>query len=251
MHSEQITERALKATQTASQLVFAERLKELAIESYDSKAESCNRQRASIDLNNTQPCQGIDTARAITNSSFARLSPQPRRPADAGASFHVPEQDKPKFEEAIYSKLPRVGVPRPSEDADMLWSLFSDNENKAMSGRLFQQYLAATAAYQHQQITGVPLQSSLVNSQGWCRSIRISAITKDIGVQSSEEAIAKDLIRRCNRIVPGVILSFPQDKIKTYNFNGTTAYQLEPQVNPKLVPQQLAQFKHPHSPLSQ
>lgn len=190
VHSEQITERALKATQAASQLVYAERLKDLAIESYDSTAESCNRQRATMDLDNTQPCQGIDTARAITNSSFARLSPQPRRPADASAPFHVQEQGKPKFEEAICSKLPRVGVPRPTEDADRLRSLLTNNENKAMSGRPLQQYLAATAAYQHQQITGVPLQSSLFNSQEWCRSIRISAITKDIGVQSSEEAVA-------------------------------------------------------------
>ena len=43
----------------------------------------------------------------------------------------------------------------------------------------------------------------------------------------------------------------PKDKIRTYKARGREAYQLEPLFNPDLVPQLLATFNLPDSPLNQ
>jgi len=108
----------------------------------------------------------IDTHRTITKSSVARLNPEPRRPADAGALFHVEEQDKQTFREAVYTTLPRVGQPRPTTDYDSLKQKLAANKDvPPFSSKGFDLLLASSAAYQHPQVTGVPLQASLVNSQ--------------------------------------------------------------------------------------
>ena len=109
VHTEQITEKALKATQNASQIESAETLKDFARESYDLYAHRWAAKSDTTSLTSTQPCQVIHTHRKITKSSVARLNPEPRRPVDAGALFHVEEQDKQTFREAVYTTLPRVG----------------------------------------------------------------------------------------------------------------------------------------------
>ncbi len=148
----------------------------------------------------------IDTHRTITKSSVARLNPEPRRPADAGALFHVEEQDKQTFREAVYTTLPRVGQPRPTTDYDSLKQKLAANKDvPPFSSKGFDLLLASSAAYQ--QVTGVPLQASLVNSQDWRKQIRISTIAKDFGVQRTESGIAADLVLKCNKLVPGVVIS--------------------------------------------
>jgi len=208
VHSEQITEKALNATQNASQIENAETLKDFARESYDRYAHSWAAKRGTTNLTSTQPCQVIDTHRTITKSSVARLNPEPRRPADAGALFHVEEQDKQTFREAVYTTLPRVGQPRPTTDYDSLKQKLAANKDvPPFSSKGFDLLLASSAAYQHQQVTGVPLQASLVNSQDWRKQIRISTIAKDFGVQRTESGIAADLVLKCNKLVPGVVIS--------------------------------------------
>ncbi len=252
MHSEQITEKALKATQNASQIEIAEKLKDFVRESYDRCAHSWAAERDTTNLTSTQPCQVIDTQRTITKSSVAKLNPEPRRPADAGALFHVEEQDEQTFREAVYKTLPRVGQPRPTTGyVSLKQNLAANKDVPPLSSKGFNLLLASSAAYQHQQVTGVPLQASLVNSQDWRKQIRVSAIAKDFGVQRTEDGIAADLMLKCNKLVPGVVISIPKDKVRTYKASGTEAYQLEPQFNPDLVPQLLATFSLPDSPLNQ
>ncbi len=252
VHSEQITEKALKATQNASQIDIAEKLKDFARESYDRFAHSWAAERDTTNLTSTQPCQVIDTQRTITKSSVAKLNPEPRRPADAGALFHVEEQDEQTFREAVYKTLPRVGQPRPTTGyVSLKQNLAANKDVPPLSSKRFNLLLASSAAYQHQQVTGVPLQASLVNSQDWRKQIRVSAIAKDFGVQRTEDGIAADLMLKCNKLVPGVVISIPKDKVRTYKASGTEAYQLEPQFNPDLVPQLLATFSLPDSPLNQ
>ena len=106
MHSEQITEKALKATQNASQIEIAETLKDCGRESYDQCAQSCAAERDTTNLTSTQPCQVINTQRTITKSSVAKLNPEPQRPDDAGALFHVEEQDKQTLGGAVYKDPP-------------------------------------------------------------------------------------------------------------------------------------------------
>ena len=97
----------------------------------------------------------------------------------------------------------------------------------------------------------MPLPASLVNSQDWRKQIRISAIAKDFGVQRTEGGTAADLMLKCNMLVPGVVISIPKDKITTYKARSREAYQLEPQFNLDLVPELLATFNLPDSPLNQ
>ena len=52
-------------------------------------------------------------------------------------------------------------------------------------------------------------------------------------------------------LVPGVVISIPKDKITTYKARSREAYQLEPQFNLDLVPELLATFTLPDSPLNQ
>lgn len=85
MHSEQIIEKALKATQNASQIEIIEILKDFARESCDRCAHRCAAERDTTNLTSTQPCQVIDTQRTITKSYVAKLDPEPLRPDDAGA----------------------------------------------------------------------------------------------------------------------------------------------------------------------
>jgi len=255
VHSEQITEKALKATQNASQIEIAETLKDFARESYDQCAHSGVAERDTTNLTSTQPCQVIDTQRTITKSSVAKLNPEPRRPDDAGALFHVEEQDKKTFGGAIYKDLPRAGQLRSTESyqdyVSLKQTLAASKDAPSVSSKGFNLLVASHAAYQHQQVTGVPLHASLTNSQDWRKNIRVSAIAKDIGVQRTEAGIAADLMLKCNKLVPGVVISIPKEKVKIYTARGTEAYQLEPQFNPDLVPQLLATYSLPNSPLTQ
>lgn len=197
----------------------------------------------------------LDTQRTITKSSVAKLNPEPRRPDDAGALFHVEEQDKQTFEEAIYKNLPRVGQLRPTEGYEgyvsLKQTLAASKDAPPLPSTGLDVLIASHAAYQHQQVTGVPLHASLVNSQDWRKRIRVSAIAKGVGVQRTEAGIAADLMLKCNKLVPGVVISIPKDKVKTCKARGTEAYQLEPQFNPDLVPQLLAAYSLPDSPLNQ
>ena len=120
-----------------------------------------------------------------------------------------------------------------------------------MSSKELNLLIASQAAYQHKQVTGVPLHASLAKSQDWRSHIRVSEIAKDIGVQRTEAGIAADLMLKCNKLVPGVVTSIPKEKVRTYKACGTEAYQLEPQFNPDLVPQLLATYSLPNSPLTQ
>ena len=89
--------------------------------------------------------------------------------------------------EAVYTTLPRVGQPRPTTVFDSLKKKLAANTDvPPLSSKGFDLLLASSAAYQHQQVTGVPLQASLVNSQDWRKQIRISAIAKDFGVQRTD-----------------------------------------------------------------
>ena len=95
-------------------------------------------------------------------------------------------------------------------------TLAASKDAPSMSSEELNLLIASQAAYQHQQVTGVPLHASLVSSQNWRKYIRVSAIAKDIGVQRTEAGIAADLMLKCNKLVPGVVISNPKEKVKTY-----------------------------------
>ena len=154
-----------------------------------------------------------------SKGSVAKLNPEPRRQNDAGALFQV-EQDKQTCGGPVYKDLPRVGHLRSTESyvgyVSLKQTLAASKDAPSVSSKELNLLIASQAAYQHQQVTGVPLHASLVNSQDWRKYIRVSAIAKDIGVQCTEAGIAADLMLKCNKLVPGVVISNPKEKVKTY-----------------------------------
>ena len=153
-----------------------------------------------------------------SKSSVAKLNPEPRRRNDAGALSHVDKQDKQMLGGPVYKDLPRVGQLRSTESyvgyVSLKQTVAASKDALSVSSKELNLLIASQAAYQHQQVKGVLLHASLVNSQDWRKYIRVSATAKDIGAQRTEAGIAADVMLKCNKLVPGVVISNPKEKVQ-------------------------------------
>ena len=80
-------------------------------------------------------------------------------------------------------------------------TLAASRDAPSVSSKELNLLIASQVAYQHKQVTGVPLHASLASSQDWRNHIRVSAIAKDIVVQCTEAGIAADLMLKCNHTI--------------------------------------------------
>ena len=250
-HSEQITDMARKSTQNTSKIPNTEMLSQSTSESYfiqrecDSSADTGRRgpPRGQACLCTHTPCLHSTNA-----GSIARLNPEPRRITDVGAFLRVADKDVHAFGKPIY-QLPRPITPRPKQDLDNIIAMLPGQKQPSQPFEYTQLTLASGLNYQNNIVTGFPAQAAMLEGQSWRRNLVITGIVEQPGIQGSAHSLTADLKFACNQLAPGVIKSFPLDKVTKLSYNRIPIYQLQPVVDTAQVPKFMDKLSNVNSSL--